>query len=168
MISFVLRYLGQAVAYAVFAASMAYFSMYPVFTYFPEDQAQIKFSLSHGGKPKGDCRRLTGTEAGNLQANMRKPQVCPRERLPVMVELRLDGQVLYQETLPPGGMWRDGQSRVYQRLAVTAGHHKLNLGLRDSARTDGFDYVREVEVDLKPHQNLVIDFRPETGGFFFR
>ena len=163
-----LRYLGQAVAYAVFAASMAYFSMYPVFTYFPDGQAQIKFSLSHSGKPKGDCRRLTGEEAGKVQANMRKPQVCPRERTPVTVELKLDGRVLYQETLPPGGLWKDGQSRVYQRLAAAVGRHKLNLGLRDSAREEGFDYEREVEIDLKPYQNLVIDFRPETGGFFFR
>ena len=40
--------------------------------------------------------------------------------------------------------------------------------LRDSARSESFDYEREVEVDLVPGQNFVVDFRAEAGGFIFK
>jgi hypothetical protein len=39
--------------------------------------------------------------------------------------------------------------------------------LRDSARTEGFDYTRSTEVELKPRQNFVVDFHAATGGFSF-
>ena len=48
---------------------------------------------------------------------------------------------------------------------MAPGRHDLRLGLRDSARTSGFDYESELAVELRPGQNFVIDFRPEFGGF---
>jgi len=39
--------------------------------------------------------------------------------------------------------------------------------LRDSGRESGFDYSATADLDLRPGQNLVVEFR-QPGGFTFR
>ncbi len=112
-----------------------------------------------------ECRRLTAEEIAALPENMRRPLDCPRWRLPVIVELELYGATIYSGSLPPTGLAGDGPSKVYERFPVTPGHHQLVARLRDSNRAEGFDYQHTADVDLAPGQNLVIDFRAETGGF---
>jgi hypothetical protein len=92
---------------------------------------------------------------------------CPRERRPLLVELELDGEILYRDELPPSGLAGDGASTAYRKFPVAAGSHQLVARLRDSRREEGFDYVKSAEVTLAPQQNFVIDFRPEFGGFLF-
>ncbi len=50
---------------------------------------------------------------------------------------------------------------------VEPGRHALSVRLRDSARESGFDYEKEATVELRPGENLVVDFRSELGGFLF-
>jgi len=160
--------LGQATAYILFAAFLGVFSVAPSYTYLEADQAVIKFSFSHAGDRVGPCRRLTQKEIAGLPANMRRTEDCPRARLPLLVELELDGEVAIRRLLPPVGLHRDGASAFYQRLSVTAGRHQIVARLRDSARGEGFDYERRVDVELAPSQNFVIDFRAESDGFIFK
>jgi len=160
--------LGQAVAYILFAAFLGVFSAAPSITYLEADQAVIKLSFSHAGDHAGPCRRLTQEEIDALPANMRRSEDCPRERLSLLVELELDGEIATRRLLPPAGLHRDGASAVYQRFQVAAGKHRIVARLRDSARSEGFDYEREVEVELAPGQNFVVDFRAESGGFIFK
>jgi len=82
--------------------------------------------------------------------------------------LELDGKIIYQDALPPSGLSDDGASTAYRKFPVPAGAHHLVARLRDSRREDGFDYEKTVDVTLAPLQNLVIDFRPELGGFLFQ
>ncbi len=163
----VLPLIGQAVVYAIVAAVVGYFSDAPAYVHFPADEALIKLSLIHGGRRKG-CRERTPEELSRLAPNMRRPLVCLRQRLPVVVELELDGHDLYHALLPPTGLFSDGPSWAYVRFAVPPGHHKLEMKLQDSGRTEGWDYDQEVDIDLKPLQNLTIDFRAQAGGFLIR
>jgi hypothetical protein len=126
--------------------------------------ALIKLSFAHGAQ-KEDGRRRTDEELANLPPNMRRPMVCSRERLPVAVELLIDGAPLYQAVLPPTGLAGDGPSRTYQRFAVAPGRHELSARLRDTDRAEGFDFERTAVVELAPAQSLAIDFRAEMGGF---
>jgi hypothetical protein len=160
-------YLGQFVVYAVIAVILGIFANGPAYLRFPEDKAQIVLSFSHGAQRKGGCRRLTANEIAALPANMRRTEVCPRERLAVLVELRLDDQVLFAALLPPSGLAGDGRSQVYRRFEVAPGRHRLVARLRDSDREEGFDYKRDAIIELVPGQNLVVDFRSEMGGFLF-
>ena len=159
------RYAGQAVAYGVFMVLVAYFSASPAYTHLDPEQALLKVSFSHAGDPVRECRRLTPEEIAELPPNMRRPDDCPRERVPLFLVVELDGTVLYEGALPPTGLWGDGPSNVYERFPLPSGSHRLSLRLRDSRREEGFDYESRVEVDLVPRQNLVVDFRPATGGF---
>jgi hypothetical protein len=163
-----LRWLGQAAAFAAFALLIGLFSDSPSYTYFPADMAQIKTSFSHGAQRKEECRRLSPEEIAALPPNMRRPMDCARERLPVVLELRLNEQLLYRGELPPSGIARDGPARVYESFAVPPGRHELLARLRDSDRGEGFDYERRQVVELAPRQSLAIEFRAETGGFIFR
>lgn len=163
-----LRYLGQGAIYLVFVVCLGYFSDRPAYTHFPPDMALLKLSFSHGGQPKAPCRQLSREELAKLAPNMRRATKCERERLPVLVELEVDGKLLYRATLEPTGLARDGRSRAYQRFTVPAGRHELVARLRDSARAEGFDYEHREEVDLASQQSLAIDFHSETGGFVFR
>jgi len=103
-----------------------------------------------------------------LEPNMRRAGGdCPRGRWPVYLQLELDGRVVYAGTREPAGLWKDGPSTLFARFKVPAGAQQARVALRDSGRTSGFDYDASAELDLKPGQNLVIEFR-QPGGFTFR
>lgn len=162
-----IRFIGQAIVYGAIAAVVGYFSTLPVYQPVRAGEAQIKIALVHGGGRLG-CRERTPDELAKLAPNMRKKLDCPRERIPLVVELDLDGQPLYHVILAPGGLSKDGPSRLYERFAVVAGAHTLAVRMRDSGRLEGFDYERTFDVDLAAGRSLAIDFRAETGGFIVR
>jgi hypothetical protein len=162
-----LRYLAQVLLYVPFMAIIGYFSTFPPYHHLAPDQALIRFSLSHAAQRKVECRERTPEELAKLSPNMRAPMDCPRERAPVMVELELDGQLVVQAIAPPSGLTRDGASTIYRRLPVAAGTHRIVARLRDRVSGD-FNYVREVELELKPGRVLVIDFHAAEGGFEFK
>jgi hypothetical protein len=163
----VLRYGGQAVVYGLICVVIGYFANAPSYTRVPPDLALLKLSFAYGARSRGECRRLTREELEKLAPNMRRPVVCPRERLPVAVELEVDGSIVYADVLPPTGLSGDGPSRAYQRFVLPAGRHRVVARLRDSDRTEGFDYVSEREIELVPGQSLAIDFAAVSGGFKF-
>jgi hypothetical protein len=163
-----MKYLAQFIAYSLFAAVVGLLSAWPKYQLLASDQAIVSLTFSHAGQRIGECRRLTQEELNELPPNMRKPDECPRERLPVSVEFRADGVVLYQQELQPSGLWADGKATVYQRLQVAAGAHELFIGMTDSGRDDDFDFELRVVRDLSPGQNLVIDFDELQQAFVLR
>jgi hypothetical protein len=161
-------WVGQALLYALFALAIGVFSRWPTYHHLASDQALIKVSFTHTGKPVGDCRPLTGAELAKLPPNMRAPMKCPRERSPVTVEVDIGGVPAMRRVAPPSGLSRDGASAVYQRLQVGAGEQRIAVRLNDDARQAGFTYQREATVKLAPAQILVIDFDAEKGGITLR
>ena len=99
---------------------------------------------------------------------MRKPSDCPRERHPVNVLFRADGQVLFDESLAPSGFWSDGESTVYYRMQVPVGTHELYIGMSDSGRDEGFDYTGQTEFTLAQGQHVVVEFDHLQQTFIFR
>jgi hypothetical protein len=160
--------LGQALAYAAFAACVGALSVAPGYSPVGAQDAVIKLSFAHAGQRKVECRPRSPEEIAALPPNMRRPLDCPRERLPVTVRLELDGQALFERTLSPAGLWHDGAAHVYQRFPVRAGHYRLTVRLRDSARRDGFDQERTFDLAIAAGQNVVVDFQPQKGGFILR
>lgn len=163
-----LQYAGQGLVYAMVSAGIGYFAANPVWRQVPAGEAQIKLAIAHGGQRARECHRLTPEELSKLPSTERRPNDCSRERLPVKVQISIDGKLLYQDLLPPTGWSRDGVSRAYRKFLVPAGHHVIDATLTDSRRTAGADYAAHLDADLKPWQNLAIDFNAEQGGFIFR
>lgn len=168
MASGVAKYLGQAVVYGLIALGIGSFSNKPEVEYFPAEKAQIKMSFTHGADRVEECRRLTPEEIAKLPPRERRPHTCGRERLPVRVQLVVDGVSIYDEVVQPSGLSRDGPAHVYRKFAVDPGRHEITARLRDSDRAEGFDYERRVSLELAPLQNLAIDFRSDQGTFIVR
>lgn len=164
----ILRIILGVVIIGGITAFIGYFADAPRYNYFAEDTAQIKLSLMHTGNRAEPCRRRTAEELAAMPANMRKPLDCSRDRVAVVVSISVDGVETYRESLAPTGLFGDGRARAYMKLVVPIGRHHIAVGIRDTARAEGFDYVRDGEFDLKPGQNLVIDFAASDGGIIFR
>lgn len=155
-------WIGQGLLYALFALIIGVFSSWPPYRHLASDQALIKLSFSHTGKPVADCQRQSPEELAKLPPNMRAPVRCGRERSPIVVELDVDGAAAVRHSAKPSGLSKDGASSVYQRIQVGAGAHRIAVRLKDDARSAGFDHSREATVTLKPAQILVIDFDTST------
>lgn len=162
------QYTGQALLYAAFAAAIGTFASWPNRNQLPVDSAQIKLAFNHSGARVENCRKFTAQELAKLPSNKRKPNDCSRERVSVAIQLMMDGNLLYEAVLAPSGLSSDGQARTYQKFIVSSGKHVIQARLRDSNRTEGFDYESRFESELAPRQNLAIDFKAEQGGFLFR
>jgi hypothetical protein len=162
-----LSYALQAVCYAAFVAVVGYFATSPPYVHLPAGEALVKLSFQHAGERKEACHERTPEELAKLAPNMRAASVCPRERVPVEVEVEMDGKPLFAVVAPPSGLGRDLASTVYRRVAVPAGTHRVVARLKD-APAGGFGYTAERTVDLAPGRVLVIDFDKKDGGFVFR
>jgi hypothetical protein len=152
------RILAQGIAYGLFITVVGAFSVWPGYRLLDEQEAIVSLTFSHAAQRVEECRRLTQEELNALPPNMRKPDECPRERHQVHVDMRFDGQLVYSETVPPSGMWKDGKVNVYQRTTTEAGNYALFIGMNDSGSDDGYDYERRQDVTILPGQNLVITF----------
>jgi hypothetical protein len=163
-----IRMAGQFVVLTAVFAIVAAFADWPRYRQIPPQSAIVKLSFTHGSNRTAECRRRTAEELAKLPPNMRNPLECPRTRASIYVELDLDGRTIYRASLPPAGISGDGPARVYQRFLVPAGAHMLAVRMRDTPRSEGFDYAMSDNVVLSADQNFVVDFRPEALGFVFR
>jgi len=160
--------LFQVLLYGIFAVCVGYFSVSPAYRYADPGLAEIKLSLSHAANRVKECVKLTPEQINERARQGRSLSDCERERLPLTVELDVDGERILLLTAAPSGLWNDGPASVYERLAVGPGPHTITARLRDSARETGWDYEKSGNVDLVPGRYLTITFRAENGGFTFR
>jgi len=157
------RYLLQAVNYTVFMALIWYFSTSPAIHLIDEGESIITIAFAHAGEIREPCHKLTQQELMKLPPNMRKPEDCPRERSPIIVEASLDGEVIYRKTLLPPGIFNDGSVDIYYRRKIPAGRHRFEIKMDDSVRKPGFNYIFEQDINIKPAHILLIEFDSLTG-----
>lgn len=160
--------LAQVLVLAAVFALVAVFSDWPRYRQLAPETAIIKLSFTHGSNRQAECRRRTADELAKLPPNMRKPMECPRSRGAVYVEFDVDGRPLLRASLAPSGISHDGPSRIYEKFVVPAGAHSVVVRMRDTPRTEGFDFEKSGEVVLAANQSFVVDFRAEAGGFVFQ
>ena len=158
----------QAIAYAAFAVTVGYFATLPEYRYADPAMASLKVSLSHATDRVEPCIQLTPEQIAELAANMRQTEACGRERLPLILELDMDGEPVLNLVAEASGLWNDGPSSVYERIDIQPGVHTLAVRLRDTARESGWDYEKTAEVDFKSGRYFTVTFKAETGGFQFR
>lgn len=156
--------LGTLLSLGVVLA-VAAFSAWPVWQSLPADHALIRLSFTVSGVR--NCRDRTAEELAALPRNMRQTQVCDRRRAPVEVAMALDGEVVLNAELPPGGLAGSGPSRIYQRFEVPAGEHQIALSLRTDPEAAEDTATATRRVTLLPGQSLAIDYDAGAGGFVF-
>jgi hypothetical protein len=158
----------QVLLYAGFAAFVGWLSASPTYEYASMEMAALKVSLSHATDRVEPCVHRTPEELADLPPNMQTPVQCARERLPLLLELDIDGNLLAQLEAKPSGLWNDGPASIYERFSVQPGRHVLTARLRDSARNESWDYAHSEVVTFEAGRYFTVKFRAETGGFEFR
>ncbi|MCB1732819.1 MAG: hypothetical protein KDI21_20285 [Halieaceae bacterium] len=153
------QYLAQAVLYALFFLPIVYITHQPLHRHLPEDMAELKIAVRHAGKVIGECTDVVAGDYRALPGAAVRPQICPRERSPLQLELVLDGEILYRDTVPASGLHDDGVSSIYRRFTVPAGTHTLLLRMNDDVAVAGYPWELEEEVALQPAQVLVASFK---------
>lgn len=159
----VLRYILQALNYAMFMALIWYLSTAPAFRQLEEGQAILTISFSHAGEIREPCRTLSAEELAALPPNMRKPTDCPRERSPVIIEAMLDGKLIHSQTEEAPGLYKDSGVDIYLMKKIPAGEHHLAIRMDDSVLRQGFDRTFEQDIVLEPAQILLVGFYPDRG-----
>jgi len=163
-----LRIFLQAITYTAFAVVVGYLSAAPAYDYADPGNAMIKLSLSHAANRVKPCVRLTPEQIAELAPNMRRPETCERQRLPLTVELEIDGETVAHIRAMPSGLWNDGPASIYERFEAEPGRRTITARLRDSNRFEGWDYTYTEDVTLIAGRYFTVTFRAETGGFSFR
>lgn len=172
MVGTPLRWAAQALAYCLFAATLAAFGAAggrvsaPVFTPTPPEMAVIKLSMNHPGKHQEACKGLSAEELAKLPSNLRKVS-CTRRRWPVTVEIEMDGRKVYDRTANPAGLAGDGSSNFYARFLVPPGTHHLITRVRDIGDSKDFQYVHEDGVTVEARQILVIGILPGANEIYY-
>lgn len=164
----VLRYVGQAILYALFGGFVVYFSTAPEYRHLESDQGLLRLSFRHPGKTVADCRERTPEELAKMPPQLRAQSDCPRERSPVKVRVELDGKLLFTETYAPAGLRQDGAASGYFRMPIPAGEHEVRVQFNDDVRVEGYNYQGERRLDVRPGQVVLIDLAPDRGGVLIR
>ncbi len=162
-----LQLIGQTVFYTIVCAVIGVLATWPRLPLVPPGAAEIKLSLAHSADRKVECRRLSPQEIAKLPPSERRPNTCGRERVPMHVQLVIDGKRLYDATVEPLGLTKDGPARVYEKFIVPAGQHTVIARLKDKPDALKFDYEKEIVVHLKPNASMAVDFKADLGGFIF-
>jgi hypothetical protein len=159
----VLRYLLQAFNYTIFMVLIWYFATSPSVRIIEDDEAMITVAFAHAGETLEECRRLSQEELLKLPPNMRKLDDCPRERSPIILEVMLDGETIYNKTMLPPGIFNDGGVNIYFNSKVPAGKHSFKIKMDDSVRKQGFNHILEQDINIDPAHILLVEFEPLTG-----
>ena len=157
---------GRFAVLALVASGAAALSNGPTHRSLPDGVGVLTLSFGHGADRKAACRPATAEELAALPPNMRRKEICPRERPPIRVELDIDGRAAFQADVPPSGIAGDGPSRVHRSFTLPAGAHTVSVRMRDRPG-DGFTWEASRTVEIAAADHRVIDFRPEAGGFVF-
>ena len=161
-----LRMFARFIVLALVFAGVAALSDRPVHRNLPEGAGVLSLSFHHGADRSAACRPATPEELAALPPNMRRPQICPRERPSIRVELDIDGKRAFEADVPPSGIGRSGPSRVHERFVLPAGSYEIAVRMRDRPEGD-FTWVDERTVEIGPADHRVIDIRTGGGGFVF-
>ncbi len=145
-------------------AGIASLSNWPAHRSLPEGAGVLTLSFHHGADRGAACRPATEEELAALPPNMRRKEICPRERPPIHVELEIDGVRIFERDVPPSGIGRSGPSRVHQRFVLAAGAHEIAVRMRDRPGDDPAWQTRQT-IRMDPAEHRVIDFRSSAGGF---
>lgn len=163
--AFMQKFPGRLLTFGVFALGIGLFSQWPVYQHVQPNHGEIKFSFALTGQRLAACRERTPEELAALPPNMRAKKDCARERTPVTLQIALDGKNHYDVTSRPGGFAKDGNSLFYGRFPLPAGAHVLKVKLIDSPRTEGYDVVDDVVLEVKAGEITVLRFNTVERRF---
>lgn len=102
---------------------------------------------------------LSPDELAKLPQHLQLKQIQGAGRFPLHLVIRLDGQLLLDETYQPQGVRHDGATFVLEKINIPPGTHTLLVQVDDG----GEDHLRPViaeTIEVKPGQVIVVGSDP--------
>ncbi len=153
---------GSAALAALLLAPMVFASRAPSRAVAP-GAPMLVVSFKHPGEASQRCRKRTDEELAGLPPHMRQPEVCERGRSAVRRRVRVDGEVVHEQSYAPAGLARDGTSIALERLAVAPGRHEVEVALEDREDAEGWRYLESRELGFVPGSSNVVLFDRASG-----
>ncbi len=101
-----------------------------------EGVAWLNVSFSWLTRPVAPCRQPTPEELARYRPDIARSLaitgICPRQRLPALLEVLIDGQPAIVREFVPRGLRRDGRVTGAERRAVAPGRHAVTVRLREA------------------------------------
>lgn len=141
-----LRLLAGALAVLLLIALVPLGSALPYRT--PHGDPELVVSFKHPGQLTEQRRELSAEEQARLPVHMRRQFDLVRTRQPVRLQVLLDDRVVLTRTLPPAGLWGDGNSVALERLAVPPGRHRVAVRIDDDGDAAAWAHSDSAEVDF--------------------
>jgi hypothetical protein len=160
------NYLLGGGAFLALSLGAAWLSAHPPWQSIQADYGVVRLSFTHSGAR--NCRDRTAEELAKLPPNMRASQLCDRRRQPVWMELELNGKILKARDYSPSGLFGSGPSRIYERLVLQSGLHRIALRMRDDPASAGFTHVSSFDIMLGAGESIAIDFDAAAGTFYLQ
>lgn len=125
--------------------------------------SELVVSLKHPGQVSEQCRALSEEEKLQRPVHMRQDEICERQRLPVRLRIRVDGEVVRQMTIEPAGLWGDMSSVAVERIPIDTGERHVEVAIGDGADPAEWGHVTERSLDFREDARRVVLFDRATG-----
>jgi len=151
------------------------FSTWPQYQFHGPDESQLVVSFKKKTERVHDCTpgeldAFKEAQSGRLKHMRTKSKGCgSRDRLPLELVVKADGQEKVRKILQPAGLSRDGVVFAFERLNLAAGEHDLYVSIRDykpGQETPAMEFGQKVE--FKPRHMTLVTFTPEEGGLHIK
>ncbi len=123
---------------------------------------ELIVSFSHGGAVR-EPRKLTKEELDRRLPHMRAQVNVTRERVPVRLRVRIDGEIVSDDRYQPKGFSKDGPSIAVVRLRMVPGAHRVQVELADTADAEAWTRSWDETVAFETNRVRVILFDTKAG-----
>lgn len=145
----------QLLAWSLLGLLIAAFADGPSFNPLPAGHGRLTLAVAHLSERIEPCRQLSERERMELPPTRRVTEVCERARVPVKIELIVNGRTLLARAFEPSGLHDDGRVYLVEAWPLPAGHYRAELTL--TGRTEETSRHEVFEFFLPPETNAVVD-----------
>jgi hypothetical protein len=165
MLGNVLKRVLQVLVISLMLAAIGYFADSPAYRVLDDIETEIKLVVRHSGKLIGECTAYSPEEIAEQAANMRRALSCPREKSPLLVELLIGDEVIYENTVHPSGIHSDGVIALYKNFHVPKGTASIELRVKDRASAEEYSHRMREDLQLTSASILVVEFTDRGIAF---
>jgi hypothetical protein len=78
----------------------------------------------------------------------------------------IDGATALETSVPPSGIWKDGNSVTVERIPVAAGEHRVSVAIGESANPEEWSFGEERTITFTDEARRVVVF-DRVAGFIW-
>ena len=128
----------------------------------PEEDPRLVVSVNHYTQLEEECVPIPEEERANQPIHMQQTERCERGRADLLVEVSIDGEVVYEETHQPRGLTGDGPAVTLDRLEVEPGEREVRVRIADNIAGD-WSFEERWRLHFQRGQQQVLLFDTDDG-----